>query len=104
MKKYYLVTNDVFFVADRIKDIDKNYFIVFNAIKQKFEVHNLMQLGGSYCFTIPYDSLDERTIEYTLKTRRENIDKIIQELDLENEKLQKNNFKQAKNKLEEILL
>lgn len=104
MKKYYLVANDVFDIANRIKEIDQSYFIVFNAAKQKFEVHSLCQMGGTYCFTVPFCELDERTVDYARKTRRENIAKIIAQIDFENEKLQKENFKQAKNKLEEILL
>lgn len=104
MRNYIQIQNDVYFISNRIKEIDKSYFILFNISKGKFEVHSLGQTGGSYCFTIPYDKLDERTLFFTLKTRCENVEKIIKEIDEANEKLQKDNIKKAKNKLEEVLL
>lgn len=104
MKKYQLISHDVFFISQRLREIDESYFIVFNIQKGKYEVHALGQVGGTYCFTLPYQSLDERTIFYTLKTRSENTLKLIQEIDEANQKLQKENFKKAKNKLEEVLL
>ena len=104
MKNYQLIENDVYFISQRIKEIDKNYFIVFNISKNKFEVHCLGQIWGSYCFTIPYETLDERTLFYTLKTKSDNLQKIIEEIDKANEKLQKDNIKKAVNKLEEVLL
>lgn len=104
MKKYYLIENDVYFISQRIKEIDKSYFIVFNCEKNKFEVHALGQMGGTYCFTLPFDMLDARTLDYTLKTRSQNLAKLIEEIDKQNLKLTKDNFKKAVNKLEEVLL
>ncbi len=104
MRNYLLIDNDVYFISQRIKEIDKRYFILFNMSKNKYEIHSLGQMGGSYCFTLPYKHLDERAIFYTLKTRCENVEKIIKEIDQENIKLEKNNIKKAVNKLEEVLL
>ena len=104
MKKYFLINSDVYFIAERIKQIDKNYFIVFNRLKNKFEVHAFGQAGGTYCFTIPFDALDERTLEFTLKTRSQNMAQIIKEIDEANQKLQKDNLKFATKKIEEVLL
>lgn len=104
MKNYFLINNDVYFISQRIKDIDKNYFIVFNRLKNKYEVHAFAQQGGTYCFTIPFDSLDERVLDYTLKTRSQNITQIIKEIDEANQKLQKDNLKFATKKIEEVLL
>ena len=104
MKNYQLIDHDVFFIAQRIKEIDKSYFIVLNFAKGKYEVHSLAQKDISYCFTVPFDSLDERTLFYALKTRSENVEKLIEEIDKQNQKLQKDNFKKAVNKLEEVFL
>ena len=104
MRKYFHIQNDVCFISDRIKEIDKNYFILFNLLKNKYEVHYLGQRGGTYCFTIPYDSLDDRTLFYTRKTKIENRAEIIAEIDKQNEKIEKDSKKIIRNKLEEVLL
>ncbi len=104
MRKYIHIKNDVCFISDRIKEIDSKYFILLNVPKNKYEVHYLGQLGGSYCFTIPYDILDERTLFYTRKTRIENRAEIIAEIDKHNEKIEKDSMKVIRNKLEEVLL
>lgn len=103
MKNFVAINYDPCFIAQRIKEIDAQYFIVFNIKKQKFEVHHLGQIDGTYCFTIPYKVLDERTLFYTLKTRSQNAEQIIKELDSQNALLQKQNVKQAANKIMEIL-
>ncbi len=104
MRNYLLVDNDVYFISQRLKEIDFRYFILFNLKKHKYEVHSLGQIGGSYCFTLPFDCLDARAISFTLKTKSENIEKLVKEIDEENKKLEKNNIKKAVNKLEEVLL
>lgn len=104
MRNYILIENDVYFISQRLKEIDKGYFIVLNKSKQKFEVHNIFQRGGSYCFTLPYSCLDQRAIDYTLKTRSQNMEKIIQEIDAQNKQIEANNLKIIRNKIEEVLL
>lgn len=76
--------HDVFNISKRIKEIDKYYYIVFNTLAKKFEVHNSMQIGSSFCLTLPFDELDERTIDYVYKTKSENIDKILEQIEKEN--------------------
>lgn len=101
------ILNDVFFVGKRLKEIDENYCIFFNDKKNKFEIHNIGQIGGSYCLTVPFQYLDERTVEFVRKTRVENRKKLIEEMDKENEMLQEKNEKkilnEAKDKLFELI-
>lgn len=79
------VKNDVYFIADRLKEVDENYFILFNTKKQHYEVHHKAQ-SDTYCLTVPYAELDERTIVFVNQTRVENRDRLIRELDEENKK------------------
>ena len=83
------IEQDVFNIVNRIKDIDNGYYIVFNTKSKKFEVHNSSQVMSSYCLTCPYDSLDQRLLEYAQKTRIVNIDKILEEIDETNIKIEK---------------
>lgn len=103
MKNQIVIDSDNLFILERLKEIDKSYFIIFNLIRKKYEVHSSSQKGNSYCFTIPYNTLDERTIEYARKTRIERRDEVIKEMDRENEKREKNLYKQAVDQLKEVL-
>ena len=89
------IYEDVFDITKRLKEIDRNYFVVFNTKKQKFEVHNKSQ-KNTYCLSVPYNTLDIRTIFLTLKSRRENIDKILEEIDVNNQKLEQENNRKIK--------
>lgn len=86
MKNLLIIEGDTYFIGERLKEIDKDYFVVFNLIRNKYEVHVKGQAGNSYAFTVPYPNLDERTINFALKTRSQNRDKIIEEIEKDNEK------------------
>ena len=71
------IDNDVFFIANRLKEIDCSYEIYYNLDFKCYEVHSNEQKKNTYCFRVPFDVLDERTIFYARKTRYENIEKIV---------------------------
>lgn len=97
------ILSDVYNIAKRIKDIDKYYYLVFNTSTNKFEVHNSYQVGGSFCLTIPYDFLDERTLNLVNQTRVENIERILNEIE-NNNKLKESADKTCTlNQFDEIL-
>ena len=83
------IKNDLYEISDRVCEIDSNYFIVFNDAKNKFEIHNKSQ-KNTYCLTVPYKKLDARAIDLVQKTKIENAEKIYNEIELQNEKLKKN--------------
>ena len=103
MKNLLIIEGDTFFINERLKEIDKDYFIVFNLEKQKYEVHVQGQAKSSYAFTLPFDGLDERTILFAQKTRIANMDKILDEIEKDNEKSYKRLIKQQVNLLKEII-
>ena len=86
---------DVFNISKRIKDIDKNYYVVYNTSKQKFEIHNSKQYGTSYCLTIPFNKLDERTLKYVRRTQSANIDEILDQIENDNKKIESANLNSA---------
>ena len=93
------IKQDALFVGERLKELDQSYNLVFNTIKGKYEVHSSAQKGCSYCLTCPNDALDERLVELTKKTRRENLNELLKEIDKENEKLEKQNIQNQKQML-----
>lgn len=89
-----IMNSDVYNICNRVKDIDKNYYIVFNTSNSKFELHNTSQLGSSYCLTVPYDNLDVRLLNYIHKTKNTNIEIILNEIERDN-KIRENSEKNA---------
>ena len=89
------IYEDVFDITTRLKEIDKDYFVVFNTQKNKYEVHNKSQ-KNTYCLSVPFSGLDSRTIDLTLKTRRENIDKLLKEIEQNNETIEKDAGRKTK--------
>ena len=78
------ICGDVYNISKRIKDIDRDYCVVYNTSKQVFEIHNSNQIGSSYCLTLPYHELDERCLKYVLKTQSVNIDEILEQIENDN--------------------
>lgn len=103
MKNLIEVTSDTFYICQRLKDIDNDYCILFNLSSKKYEVHVRGQGKNSYAFTVPFDTLDERTLFYARKTRRERMDKIIAEIEKENEKYYDKAIKEGVDKIKEAL-
>lgn len=91
------ILEDVHDITRRLKEIDTDYFVVYNSTKKCFEVHNSSQ-KHTYCLTIPFKTLDSRAVDLTIKTRRENIEKILKEIDENNNKLEKENLRKLKDK------
>lgn len=89
------IESDVFDIVDRIKDIDDGYFIVFDDIKNKFEIHNTNQ-SNTYCFTSKNDAIDERIINEVLMSLVSNIDTLMEEIDRINIKIEQNLYNKIK--------
>ena len=76
--------SDVYNISNRIKNIDKDYYIVLNTSTNKFEVHNRSQVDSTYCLTLPFKNLDERTLNYVNETKSVNIKNILQKMEIDN--------------------
>ena len=103
MKNLIKIQSDCYFISQRIKEIDRSYEIYYNLNEKCFEVHSNSQVKNSYCFKVPYDTLDERTITFAYKTSVCNMDEIIKEIDKHNQLLYEKNVKNQVNLLKEML-
>ena len=103
MAKLLKIVNDVYFIGRRLKNIDKSYEVYYNCDNNSYEVHSSAQAKNSYCFKVPYDKLDSRTLDYAVKTRRENLDKLIEEIEKDNLRMEQKNILQQVNLLKEML-
>lgn len=102
LKNYFEINDDVYFISQRIKELDRSYHILYNLTRHCYEVHSFEQSDG-YCFTVPFQELDERTLQFAHKTRRENQDKIIKEIEKNNEDLYKKQLKEQVKMLKEAI-
>ena len=87
--KGYKVTGDLYSIADRLKEIDNGYFIYYSYKNKRYEVHNKNQRGQTLSLVLPYKTLDERTIRLVRKTRSERMKSLIEEMERENARLEK---------------
>jgi hypothetical protein len=90
--KIEIFTN-VYFIPERLKEIDPNYFVLRDLERDAFEIHNSGQRDNTYCLTLPFSELDARALELIRKTQTKNMARLIAEMDLENEKLQNEKHK-----------
>lgn len=87
-----LISHDLYGIAERLREIEDGYFVLRNRISGKTEVHSAYNKGPTYCFTVPFDELDARTLEYCKKTRASNTDRILKEIEEHNKKLEEKRF------------
>lgn len=88
------IENDVFDICNRLKEIDDTYYVVYDTIKNRFEIWS-EDIKNILCFVVPYRTLDARTLVHANKTNSNNAKNIFEEIDRVNE--EKNNS--IKNKI-----
>jgi MFS superfamily sulfate permease-like transporter len=92
-----MITEDTFDIAKRLKQIDNNYILKFNLHKKQYEVFYKESDKHILQLVLPFKELDKRTIDYVNKTRVQNIEKLIKNIQKQNEKLEKD----AQNKVQD---
>ena len=78
-------------IPERLEEYDPNFFLVFNCVTQKHEVHCLGNLGSSYCFTVPFEEVDSRTLNMVERNdlKKKRLKDIIHDIDSHNEKVER---------------
>jgi len=90
---HHIISTDLYNIGNRIREIDNSYFIAFNYKTKKFELHAKNKRGGSLCLVLPFNKLDNRTLDYARRTRVENAAKLLKEIELNNLKIQQQKAK-----------
>lgn len=98
-----LIINDALDIASRIKEIDDTYIIRYDKTKQKFKVLRRVYEKEYFQCYLPFNRLDARAVQHLYLTRRENLTKLIQEIDSNNLKIEAQEKYKAKQKIEESL-
>lgn len=96
-----VIDDDLFGVARRLRSIDDGYFVFLNYKTGKFEIHNRRQRPNTLCLVLPFDRLDERTVNRVLYTRAENVKRIVAEMERDNARREADNKYKAQKLIEQ---
>lgn len=99
-----LVEDSVYEIPQRLKEYDSSFFVVYNTRSYKYEVHSTDNLFNTYCFTVPYDELDSRTIDLVKKndTKKFGAKELEREIDENNKKIEEQKKKNQKKWIEDV--
>lgn len=89
------IRHDLFGIAKRLKSIDRRYELFFNRKKNRYEIY----ANGAMQMALPFERLDARTLTYARKTRLENLEKIIAEIEEENVRLEIQKNRETRDKI-----
>lgn len=77
------IRNDLFDIAARLREIDPRYFVVYDPKTKRYQLHSHTE-RPTFVLEFPYEKLDCRALIHTLKTRAENIERLIEEIERNN--------------------
>lgn len=100
-----IIKSSVHNIPERLADYDDSFFVVWNNMSGKYEVHSRDNGDGStYCMTIPYKELDARTLELVKKcdTKHRSVATMADEIDKSNKDLEDQAKRDHKNLVEDI--
>ena len=104
--KYIKIKKDLFNISNRLKKIDKTYFVLFNTFTKNYEVHSLHQKGCSMCFVVG-KVLDcyalKKAIQTSVKFATKNIKDMLNQNKKLSDKEQNNLIEKSKQQLNEYL-
>ena len=97
------IKSDALGIIKRLKKWNKQYSVYYNFKKNKYELYltktNLKP--KRYCLTFPYNQIDERMIDYTLKSEIQNRKAVLEEIEKHNAFLLKKEQKNILKKMED---
>lgn len=96
-----VIDSNVFMIPQRLKEVDPGYFVVRNHKKKTWEIHHLENGFGTYSLTLPYPELDARAIDWVQKTSRQNSERLIREMERNNELIEVRKKKELDDYVEE---
>lgn len=92
------VTSNVYDIPARLKELNRDFFIMYNGINGKFEVHNSSLGFDTLECVLPFDELDARTISYVRERMNLEAEKLAREIEEYNERLVQKNKEEVVDK------
>ena len=96
------IKSDALNIVKRLKMLNDGYRLYYNKKSKKFTLYQIKNnlLPKVYCLTFPFDEIDERMIEYTLKSEVQNRKAYLEEIERSNALLLKQEQKKILEELE----
>ena len=91
------IDEDLFDIASRLREINPRYVLYRNRKLNRFEIH----ANGALQIVVPFARLDARTLELVRSTRLEYADRLMRDIDSDNEKLRRQNVATARERIME---
>ncbi len=91
------IKNDLYDIADRLKEVHPDYKVYFDTALQKF----VLYANGKRQLVFPFENLDARAVEYAEKTSVKYADEIVRELDEGNERYQRDRVARVQDYIED---
>lgn len=82
-----MIENDLFDIANRLKAIDDGYYVLYDRLLKRYEIHN-DKSRDSLQLILPYSSLDARTVRHVAATQVVDPSRFINEIDEYNNRLE----------------
>lgn len=74
-------------IPARLKEISRDFFVMFNTVTQKYEVHDASQPYSTLACILPFDELDYRSIQYVREFFHKNVTDMAKEIEEYNTRL-----------------
>lgn len=74
-------------IPARLKEVNRDFFVMLNKNSQRFEVHCASQPFDTLACTLPFDELDGRALVYVREYASERFERVAAEVDAYNEQL-----------------
>lgn len=93
-------------IPERLEEYDPNFFMVFNCVSQKHEIHCLGNIGNTYCFTVPFEEIDSRILDMVEKNdlKKKRLKDIIHDMDKHNDALERRMAEKRRQEVKEFAL
>lgn len=81
------MTSHTLDIPVRLKEVNRDFFVMFNTRLQKYEIHCASQPESTLACVLPFDELDNRAVVYARRYSRERTQNLAREIEEYNEKL-----------------
>ncbi len=92
------IKEDLFDISSRLKDVEREYFVLYDTKKKVYEIHNTMQKGNSFCFLVGR-RLDYYAIQKAHKTSIKWLKSTLKNIDNHNNRLEERANKEISYKI-----
>ena len=93
-----MIEEDLYDISRRLKEIDDGYFLVFNFLKDRYEVHHMYR-KNTFQFSVPYPELDCRTLKLAYETRVERMEELLRKMEQENAETERRSEEKQKKRI-----